>query len=546
MYKLREPQTITKNEIAKHAKAGARKILVSAPTGFGKTILAHDITKGAIEKSKRVLFTAHRITLAEQTFEKFEDLNPQFLQGKNKLDGDYQCLVATLQTLLNEEIPSPDIIIIDEAHYAYESALIQSLFKKFPKALVIALSATPVDNRDYLLEGFDAIVDNYQTKDLIELGWLTPFRVYTPMSIDTSRARLNKTKGDFIEKELEEIINIPIINDSIVENYEKLGESRKFICFAVNKIHCEELKEAFSLSMIDTEIITANTSKKKRDKILLDFKNGRLKGLISIEILTAGFDEPTIGCVIMATATKQWKKYVQCCGRGIRLLGQSMEESTANGKPDCILLDCCGNVEEHGMPDDRKIFRFGKKISRVLDRELKIEFDNDARLDIKETLSEEKQIYLKKIGSLLDLYEGKVYKLESDLQEDVNKYLKKTGYFWWRQNSGKAFMKGKWVHFASKNGLPDNTAFYKCTSIFLGIELKLPSGRLTDHQKITLPEMIAQGIVVFICESIYDLYKAIEHVEHHVTISGDGVFISNGIHEMPERQMELRRRLKLI
>ncbi len=545
MYKLRDPQVITRAEITKYAVAGSKKILVSAPTGFGKTILAYDITRTALLKGKRVLFTAHRITLAEQTFDKFADLNPKFLQGNNKIDGDYKCLVATLQTLLKEEIKSPDIIIIDEAHYAYESSLIQSLFIKFPKALVIALSATPVDNRDMLLDGFDAIVDNYQTEDLIKLGWLVPFKVFTPMSIDTSQTRVSKVKNDFIEKELEKVINVDIINNSIVDNYIKLGEDRKFICFAVNKNHCLEMKKAFEYSSIATETITAGTSKKKRDKILLDFKEGRLKGLISIEILTAGFDEPSIGCVIMATVTKQWKKYVQCCGRGIRLMGNSMEESISNNKPDCILLDCCGNVEEHGMPDDRKIFRFGKKISRVLDRELKLEFDNDARLDIKETLSEEKQVYLKRIGSLLDLYEGKIYKKESDLQEDVNKYLKKTGYFWWRQNSGKAYMDGRWVHFASKSGLPDTTAFYNKTSIFLGIELKLPKGSLTKHQKETLPEMIAQGIIVFICESIYDLYKAIEHVEHNVTISDKGVFISNNIYNMPQRQVDLRERLKL-
>ena len=545
-YQLREPQVAVRAAIENHARNRRKKILVSAPTGFGKTILSHNIIKTAIEKGSRVLFTAHRIALAEQSFEKFSSLSPKYLQGDQKLENpEYDILVATIQTLINYDIEEPNIVIIDEVHYAYDSNLVQSLFTKFPNALFIGLSATPVDDKDYLLDGWDAIVDDYQTKDLIDLGWLTPFKVFTPMRIDMSAVRVSQTKGDFIEKELEQVINTFDINKSIVDNYLKLGEQRKFIAFAVNQNHCKELKQAFSAAGIVTEAITSMTSKNKRKTILSQFASGEIQGLISIEILTTGFDEPSLSCVILATATKQWKKYIQCCGRGIRLLGQSIEESIANGKSDCILLDCCGNVEEHGMPSDRKVFMFGKKISSVLDRELNLQTSLEDRIEIDETVSVEKQVYLKEIGKLLDLYEGKVYLKENELQEDVNKYLKKTGYFWWRQNSGKAFMGGRWVHFASVSGLPDNSVFFKQSSFFFGVELKLPHGSLTHHQKQTLPLMIANGVLVFICESVFDLYKAIEHIEKSIVYQPGGVFVKHDIYCLPERQIELRKKLKL-
>ena len=545
-YKLRLPQEDVKSQIALAVGSGHKKILVMAPTGFGKTILAYDIIKGAISKGNKVLFTAHRITLAEQSAKKFSRLDPQYLQGENKdFDDNYSLLVATIQTLSSSNIAPPKIIIIDEVHYAYESHLIQSLFDKFPDAIVIGLSATPVDNKGYLLDGFDKIIDTYQTKDLISMGWLTPFECYAPMSIDTSKARISKATNDFVENDIEEIINDPIINESIVDNYIKHGQDRKFICFAVNHAHCIDLMSEFDRKGIPVEFIVATTKKKDRDSIFRRFASGQLKGIISIEILTAGFDDPTVSCVIMATATKAWKKYVQCAGRGIRLNGNSIEESIANGKSNCLFLDCCGNIEEHGMPDDRKELKFGVKISRVIDRELDLDFSNDARTSMDDTLTEEKQVFLKKIGSLLDLYDGKVYTNESALQDDVNSFLKKTGYFWWRQTSGKAFMNGRWVHFASKSGLPDNSVMYAKTSIFIGMELKLPKGYLTKHQRVTLPEMIRAGVIVFICESVYDVYKAIEHIEMNVTVSDEGVFINNNIYNMPERQLELRKRLKL-
>lgn len=546
-YTLRPPQLDVKNQIRESVRQGKKKILVFACTSFGKTILSYDIIKSAIERGNRVLFTSHRITLAEQSAEKFSDLNPSYLQGDRKeFDSDYKVLVATLQTLVNTEIVAPNIVLIDECHWSYESNLIQSLFEKWPDAIFIGLSATPVDDRGFLLDGFETIIDTYQTKNMIELGWVTPFKVFCPMSINTSAVKM---KGDdFDPNSLETVINKDDINDSIVDNYIELGESRKFIAFAVNKKHCQDLCQAFERQGIQTAVITADTSKKKRDQILADFAANKLKGLISIEILTAGFDDPTVSLVIMATVTKSWKKFVQCCGRGIRLLGGGINESIANGKSDCILLDCCGNVEEHGFPDDRKELKFKKKISRVIDRELGLDTDNELRQTV--VMTEEKQIYLKRIGSLLDLYEGKVYKLEAELQEDVNSYLKKTGYFWWRQNSGKAFMKdskgvGRWVHFASKSGLPDNSVFYDMTSLFFGMELKLPWGKLTDYQKETLPEMTDKRVLYFIIESVYDVFMAIDHVERNIIRSPEGVMIFKSIYNLPQRQIELRNRLKL-
>jgi hypothetical protein len=219
-------------------------------------------------------------------------------------------------------------------------------------------------------------------------------------------------------------------------------------------------------------------------------------------------------------------------------------ESIENGKPDCIFLDCCGNIEEHGLPDERREFKFGTKISRVIDKVLNIDKVIDS--EIKTQYSEEKQVFLKKIGKLLDLYDGKVYNKESELQEDVNKFLDKTGYFYFRQNSGKAYIEGRWVSFASKAGLPDCTVYYKNTSFYFGIELKLKHGKLTEKQKETLPEMIQNNVLFFICESVLDVYLAISHVENNIIFESDKTIILNSIYQLDERQTKIRQKLKLI
>ena len=542
---LRPHQTIVYDKIKALIQKGNKKLLVSAPTGYGKTILSYEIIKNALAKKNNVLFTCHRIQLAEQSVKVFSDLNPELLQGTNKLsEGENPFIVATLQTLLTTEISvHPKIILIDECHFGYESKLIQSLFDRFPDSIFIGLSATPVDDRGYLLEGFDCIIDDFQTEDLIKLGYLTPFEIFTPISPDLSKVSVTQS-GDYNQTELESTVNKIDYNQSIVNEYLRIGEMRPFICFAVNKAHCAELEKLFLNSLIAVRTISADTKEKDRQLYLKQIKTGELLGLISIEILTAGFDEPKISCVILANPTKAWKKYIQCCGRGIRLIGNTIEESIKNGKKNCILIDCANNIEEHDTPHKRYEFKFKKKISRVIDRELGLE-DLEVRKEVANVITVEKQLFLKRIGSLLDIYDGKVYKIEAELQEDVNNFLDKTNYFWWRQNSGKMFKDGRWIHFASKSGLPDNTVFYNKTSFFFGVELKMPSGRLTDHQKRTLPEMNDNNVLFFICESVYDVYKSIEHVELNVQIDDSGFKVLNTIFDLPEKQIGLRNKLKL-
>jgi len=525
MYQLREPQQIVFDKIRQNLSKGNKRMLLMASVGFGKTIIANEIIKNALSKNNSVVFTSHRIALAEQSRDKFKGINVDFLQGNNKdFKQDYQCLVTTLQTLIKTEIKAPKIIIIDEVHYGYNSKLIQNLFSRFPEAIVIGLSATPVDDNDCILDGFDCIIDDYQTTDLINLGWLVPTKCFAPFNVPISEDE-NVTDD---------------INRSIVDQYVTLGENRKFICFASSRKHCIDMQQMFYKSGILTEIITADTPKKYRDEYLTEFKNGRLKGLISIEILTAGFDEPSLSCVILATRMSAWKKYIQCCGRGLRLFGNSLEESKANGKSDCLILDFCGNIETHNLPETRKDFKTKLKFSKAIDKYLGLDvYDKEANLKY-ESITIEKSIFLKKISSILDLYDGKVYVKESQLQEDVNSFLKKTGYFWWRQNSGIAFIEGRWVHFASKNGLPDCTVFYKNSSMFFGLELKLPKGTFTKHQKETLPEMENKKVLYFVCQSVFDVFRVICHIEKNFIDRENFYLVKKEIYNMPEWQQKLR------
>ena len=554
-FTLRGFQPNVVQKIRENVKNGHKRLLVSCPTGFGKTIIAAYIAESGAIRGNKTLFTSHRIALADQTLRVFKPLEKyglSFMQGDSDgYNSEAKITVATLQTLLNREIEAPNMVIIDEVHYAYESKLVQSLFERWPEALFIGLSATPLDDRGYLLEGFDSIIDDYQTGDLIKAGWLVPFKVFSPVQPDLTEVKL--VAGEYEEAGVLKALEKANITRSVVSNYLKNGENRKFVCFGVNQAHARELHEEFSRQGVKTAVIISSTKDSDRDKAMADLDTGAIQGLINVEILTAGFDNHTVSLVMLVCPTKNWKKYIQCCGRGIRLLGDNYEESVANGKSDCILLDCAGAVLEHGMPDERKVFKFRAKIGKVIDRELKVDENTEDREERLEAIPTERRVWLKQISSVLDLYDGKEYTKEADLQDDINKFLERLGWFQFRQNSGKAFMPvspgskdGRWVHFTNKHGLPDNAVWFRMSSFYFGLELKLSKGALSNHQRETLPEMTAHKVLFFIVESVLDAYHAIEHVERNVVLSeGGDMLIKRSIYTLDERQLKLRSRLKI-
>jgi hypothetical protein len=219
-------------------------------------------------------------------------------------------------------------------------------------------------------------------------------------------------------------------------------------------------------------------------------------------------------------------------GRGIRI---------HEGKDKCLMIDCANVIVDNGYPTDPIPFIKKPIVNETVDKIARVERDTDGSINEEEDL--ERIDYLKKIGSLVDLYKDKVYVKEQDLVDDCKKILKRAGYFMWRQNSGKLFKEGRWVHFTDKNGLPDITLVYK--GVYIGLELKLPKGRLTKYQQVTLPELSYNGIQYFIIQNVIDLFEVLEKVRANIVDHEDGVIIKDGLKELSETQIRYRDKYKL-
>ena len=328
VYNLYPYQQENVNAIYSSWREGKRKVLLISPPRSGKTIMAGKIIEDALKKGYNVLFTCHRELILEQSYEKFKRFNPSILMGSDKrYNPDAKLQIASLMTLKNREIKTPTIILQDEIHWGYNSDIIQSLFKRFPSSVFLGLTATPTDQKNYKLEGWDSYIDKYQIKELIEMGFLVPFndgedsKIYAPVSIDLREIKISNN-GEYDSKELEVKMIEEALMNTVYDNYVKHGENFPFICHTTGRLHGTMLCDIFNKNGIKSGYIDSKVSKKERTKIYLDYKSGKLQGIFGIFILTTGLDLPICACVIDAAPTKITSKYIQ----------GALRANTPNGK----------------------------------------------------------------------------------------------------------------------------------------------------------------------------------------------------------------------
>ena len=344
----------------------ARRVILFAPTGAGKTVIASHLIAGAANKGNRTLFLAHRRELIKQCSEKLEGMGVHhgIIMGTHPTTPLASVQVGSVATCINRNLGDFGLIIIDECHHA-RSESYHRILDRYPNAAVIGLSATP-----YRLDGkglgeiFNAIVTVRKPRELIEEGFLVPFRVFAPsVIIDTSGWRI--TGGDFNKKFLEENCCSSKIYGDIVNDWFQHGRGMPTVLFAASVKQSEELCEAFRGRGAAIAHIDANTETLKRDSALKALHSGNIEIVSSVGILTEGWDCPPASCCILARPTASVCLHIQMIGRVLR---------NFPGKTHALILDHAGNHFRHGfITDDREISLSGlKKKEKKIDPTEKI------------------------------------------------------------------------------------------------------------------------------------------------------------------------------
>jgi len=338
---LRPYQTEAVNGLRDSFKKGNRKVILMLPTGAGKTRIAASIIKSVIENGKKSLFICDRVVLIEQTLKAFEafDIPCGVVQAQHEKHEPHQPLqICSIQTLKNRSTPHADLILVDEVHTVYKYQ--NELMAEWDNVRFVGLTATPFTKG--LGKNWDDLVVGVRTQELIDLKYLSPFDIYGAPKINLKDVK--KQAGDYNQKQLGEAVNKTIIVGNIIKNWTRRGEGRQTICFAVNIAHSKHIVEQFLSVGIKAEHIDCFTKTEEREQIYKDFTERKITILSSVDILSKGFDEPQVSCLIMSRPTKSLTVYIQQFGRVLR---------TYPGKKDAIVLDHGNNFDEHGSPTDQ-------------------------------------------------------------------------------------------------------------------------------------------------------------------------------------------------
>lgn len=329
---LRPYQAKAFDEVRDHIRAGKRHILIVAPTGSGKTVLASALMGMTREKGNRATFVIDRLSLLDQTSETFDryGLAHGVIQGDHPRFMPYERIqVCSVQTLAKRRWPEAQVDVFDEAHVLHAA---HKHRMERDESIVVGLTATPFTRG--LGRYFDAVVNVTTTRTLINEGWLSEYRIYSCAEPDMAGVKVKST-GEWDETQASKKA-LEVVGDVVAE-YVKHGEGRKFICSGVDTNHVEELARQFSAAGIQVGTYTYKDRAEDRADTTREFRkpDSAIRGLITVTAASRGFDVPDVSCIIMARPLrKSLAEHIQLFGRGLRI---------ADGKKDCVVLDHSGN-----------------------------------------------------------------------------------------------------------------------------------------------------------------------------------------------------------
>jgi len=363
MLDLRPYQREALQKVYEAYKNGRRRVIVSLPTGTGKTVVfAH--FPSFFRMKKRLLVLAHREELLLQAREKFLHIDPELKvgieQSASRAPADAKVVIASVPTLSHAggvrlRQLSPEeffLIVVDEAHHAVAPTYRRifehfGLFDRGTLRYLVGFTATPRrGDKQGLGAVFEEVCYARDLREMISDQYLCPitgWRVYTETSLDSVKIR----HGDFVESQLARAVNTSDRNNLLVAAYRKYAAGRRAIVFCVNIAHAMDVCAAFTAADIRTAAVWGDMPREDRRMKLAQFSRGEIDVVTNCNVLTEGFDEPRVDAIIMARPTRSKLLYAQMVGRGTR---------RHPDKTDVTVIDIADNSTTHQLPRLNDLF----------------------------------------------------------------------------------------------------------------------------------------------------------------------------------------------
>jgi len=340
--------------------------LIVLPTGAGKSLVLATICKDLLENypDMRILVCTHVRELILGNFQEMVRAWPFapagiFSAGLGRRDARAQIIFGGVQTIAGktELIGHIDLVMVDEAHLMPRNSetqygkLLDGLRAINPDMKLVGLTATPYRLGEGLLhegEGalFDDICYEMPVADMIDQGYLCrPISKGTAAGYDLTG--VGKLGGDYKQNALQAVVDQSEINSAVADEIVGFGtaasaERKAWLLFCSGVDHAYHMRDEIRSRGFTCETVSGETPTQERDRIIADFKAGKIRAVTNNSVMTTGTNIPSIDLVAFLRPTLSPGLYIQMAGRGLRL---------SPGKTDCLFLDFAGVVRKHGPID---------------------------------------------------------------------------------------------------------------------------------------------------------------------------------------------------
>lgn len=342
---------------------GSRPVIV-APCGSGKSAIIAGFCEQTIKQwpEIRILIVTDSKEIVSQNEKELKRYWPNaptgiFSAGLKKRELESQITFAGIQSIYKrmfEFYPPFSVICIDEAHAVSRESdtmygeLIKNALLANPDCGIWGTTGTPYRlDQGIIWEGKNAIFDGcaheIKIKYLIDNNYLCPIISKGGLKrIDLTGVKIQA--GEYNQTDLAMAADNPEIIKSAVDEIITYGSDRKsWMIFCAGVKHAQNVLLEIKSRGIEAGIVTGEMDNYTRDTVIRNFRDGKIKAIISVNVLTKGVNIPECDLIALLTATRSTAKYVQMAGRGLRI---------APGKENCLLLDMANNVMTHGELDN--------------------------------------------------------------------------------------------------------------------------------------------------------------------------------------------------
>lgn len=401
---LRPYQRQLCDEIYAAWNAGHRNVLAVAPTGAGKTVCMGEVIRAIRAPTCAI---AHRAELVSQiSYALARERIPHRIIGPDTLRRQCQALhvlrlgqhwvepnamvgVAGIDTLVNRDAAADPWFaavaywVGDEAHHFLPENKWGRGIAMFPNPAIrgLGFTATPQRADGKALRGlFQHMVEGPTPRQLIDDGYLTDYRIFAPPSdVDYSEVDVSST-GDYSLPKLRAAVHksSQFVGD-IVTNYKRIAPGKLAAAFCVDIDSAVEVAQAFRAAGVPAEVLSGKTDPTNRVRLLREFEARQILVLVTVDVISEGFDLPALEVVIMARKTESLATYMQQFGRSLRIMvpddlmrrwdtftpEQRRAYIAASGKPSAIVIDHVQNSHHpRGLPDSPRVWSLDGRAKR--------------------------------------------------------------------------------------------------------------------------------------------------------------------------------------